>query len=268
MHATHERMTRTSSRLTGPRGSRSSSTPRTRRSARTSHRLASTLDPEPGPRVPVVAETLESPSPRVDETLDMPSPGEGATLDMPVSGGSKEPHGGRRTEVGTRVMTAVADSADDATDDDPMAEVGRRPAGATIRPSRPIGGDVPGYEILAEIGRGGMGVVYKARHIRLDRLVALKMILAGAHASDDQIARFHIEAQAVAQIQHPGIVQIYEVGDHRRPAVLLPGIRPGGSLAQLDRRQAAAAARGGDDGDGPVPAPWPRPTAAGSSTAT
>src|SRR5258708_38456743 len=67
---------------------------------------ASTLDLEPGLRVPVVAETLESPSPNVDGTLDMPSPGEGATLDMPVSGGSKEPHGGRRTEVGTRVMTA------------------------------------------------------------------------------------------------------------------------------------------------------------------
>ena len=194
---------------------------------------ASTLDLEPGLRVPVVAETLESPSPSVDGTLDMPSPGEGATLDMPVSGGSKEPHGGRRTEVGTRVMTAVADSADDATDDDPMAEVGRRPAGATIRPSRPIGVDVPGYEILAEIGRGGMGVVYKARHIRLDRLVALKMILAGAHASDDQIARFHIEARAVARIQHPGIVQIHEVGDLDGLPYFSLEFVPGGSLSQF-----------------------------------
>ena len=194
---------------------------------------ASTLDLEPGLRVPVVAETLESPSPSVDGTLDMPSPGEGATLDMPVSGGSKEPHGGRRTEVGTRVMTAVADSADDATDDDPMAEVGRRPAGATIRPSRPIGVDVPGYEILAEIGRGGMGVVYKARHIRLDRLVALKMILAGAHASDDQIARFHIEARAVARIQHPGIVQIHEDGDLDGLPYFSLEFVPGGSLSQF-----------------------------------
>ena len=195
--------------------------------------IASTLDLEPGLRVPVVAETLESPSPSVDGTLDMPSPGEGATLDMPVSGGSKEPHGGRRTEVGTRVMTAVADSADDATDDDPMAEVGRRPAGATIRPSRPIGVDVPGYEILAEIGRGGMGVVYKARHIRLDRLVALKMILAGAHASDDQIARFHIEARAVARIQHPGIVQIHEDGDLDGLPYFSLEFVPGGSLSQF-----------------------------------
>jgi hypothetical protein len=195
--------------------------------------IASTLDLEPGLRVPVVAETSESPSPSVDGTLDMPSPGEGATLDMPVSGGSKEPHGGRRTAGGPRVMTVVADSADDATDDDPMAEVGRRPAGATIRPSRTIGVDVPGYEILAEIGRGGMGVVYKARHIRLDRLVALKMILAGAHASDDQIARFHIEARAVARIQHPGIVQIHEDGDLDGLPYFSLEFVPGGSLSQF-----------------------------------
>ena len=215
--------------------------------------IASTLDLEPGLRVPVVAETLESPSPSVDGTLDMPSPGEGATLDMPVSGGSKGPHGDRRTEVGTRVMTAVADSADDATDDDATAEGGRRPAGAPIRPSRPIGVAVPGYEILAEIGRGGMGVVYKARHIRLDRLVALKMILAGAHASADQIARFRIEARAVARIQHPGIVQIHEVGDLDGLPYFSLEFVPGGSLCPVHRRQAAGAARGGDDGDGPVP---------------
>jgi serine/threonine-protein kinase len=187
---------------------------------------ASTLDLEPGLRVPVVAETLESHSPSVDGTLEMRSPGESATLDMPVSAASKEPHGARRTDVGNRVLTTVSDSPDDATDGDPMAA-------ATIRPSTPIRADVPGYEILAEIGRGGMGVVYKARHIRLDRVVALKMILAGAHASADQIARFHIEARAVARIQHPGIVQIHEDGDLDGLPYFSLEFVPGGSLSQF-----------------------------------
>jgi len=72
--------------------------------------------------------------------------------------------------------------------------------------------DVPGFEILEELGRGGMGVVYKARQINLNRLVALKMVRAGAHAGPRALARFHKEAQAVASLQHPDIVQIHDVG--------------------------------------------------------
>jgi serine/threonine protein kinase len=72
---------------------------------------------------------------------------------------------------------------------------------------------VPGYEILAVLGRGGMGVVYKARQIALDRMVALKMILYADHAAAADHARFKIEAEAVARLQHPNIVQVFEVGE-------------------------------------------------------
>src|SRR5215472_8295941 len=73
---------------------------------------------------------------------------------------------------------------------------------------------IPGYEVLAELGRGGMGVVYKALHVSLKRLVALKMIRDGALASPQERARFQIEAQAAARMSHPNVVQIYEVGEH------------------------------------------------------
>lgn len=70
------------------------------------------------------------------------------------------------------------------------------------------------YQILGELGRGGMGVVYKARHRKLNRVVALKMILAGKHSGNEALQRFISEARAVAHLQHPGIVQIFDIGEH------------------------------------------------------
>ena len=72
---------------------------------------------------------------------------------------------------------------------------------------------VPGYEIEGELGRGGMGVVYKARQIRLNRLCALKMILAGPHADPEAFIRFLGEAEAVARLNHPHIIQIHRTGE-------------------------------------------------------
>ena len=147
----------------------------------------------PGQPRESLAETAVELSPSVDPTLEVPPSRMGQTLDTLRGGGAT-------TDAGSGSILGFRDGPGEPSTDDadgPSRTPGRR--------ARPV---VPGYLIVDEIGRGGMGVVYKARHVRLDRLVALKMILAGAHASADQIARFHIEARAVAQIQHPGIVQI------------------------------------------------------------
>jgi serine/threonine protein kinase len=102
----------------------------------------------------------------------------------------------------------------------------------TLVQADPAWPKIPGYHILAEIGRGGMGIVYKARHLPLKRLVAIKMVLSGTQAATDDLARFRAEAEAVARLHHPNIVQIYEIGTHEgRPFFALEFVE-GGTLSQ------------------------------------
>ncbi|HZW07867.1 MAG TPA: serine/threonine-protein kinase, partial [Phycisphaerales bacterium] len=91
---------------------------------------------------------------------------------------------------------------------------------------------IPGYTVLSVLGRGGMGIVYKARHLQLNRTVAIKMLLAGGYASAPDRARFMREAQAIAVLRHPHIIQVFDVGDlDGRPYFVMEYIE-GGSLAQ------------------------------------
>jgi serine/threonine protein kinase/tetratricopeptide (TPR) repeat protein len=96
----------------------------------------------------------------------------------------------------------------------------------------PAGSVVPGYEILGVLGQGGMGIVYRARQLPLRRLVALKMLRADSHPEPEQLRRFHAEAEAVARLQHPHIVQIYEIGTHAGLPYLALEFVEGSTLAQ------------------------------------
>jgi eukaryotic-like serine/threonine-protein kinase len=114
----------------------------------------------------------------------------------------------------------------DATLKKPAASSSSAPSPAQGTPS------VPGYLILRELGRGGMGVVYLARQERLNRLVALKMLLPGAEVGPEELARFRGEAEALARLRHPNIVPVHDIGEFvGRPYFVMEYV-DGGSLAK------------------------------------
>lgn len=97
---------------------------------------------------------------------------------------------------------------------------------------------ITGYEILGKLGQGGMGVVYKARHLGLDRLVALKMLPAQGKDSEKALARFQREAKVLAKLQHPNIVQVHDIGEHEgQPYIALEMVNGGDLADYLSQRR-------------------------------
>jgi formylglycine-generating enzyme required for sulfatase activity/tRNA A-37 threonylcarbamoyl transferase component Bud32 len=189
------------------------------------------------PGTPEVEEVAQPPRSATDHVVN----------DQAVPFGTVEPPGDPEA---TRYRSAASPVDPEATRYTPATSVA------------PAAGQAPGYEILGVLGRGGMGVVYKARHLTLNRIVALKMVLAGGHAGSEERVRFLAEAEAVAALQHPNIVQVFDFGQHGDlPYMALEYVNGGGLnvrlrdglpppleaawlVEQLARGMAAAHARG------------------------
>ncbi len=139
----------------------------------------------------------------------------------------------------------------------PSARLKTLPFGAGVGPIDGPIPSIPGYEVLGVLGRGGMGVVYRARQLRLDRPCALKMILSGVHAGPEAAVRFLSEAQLIARLRHPNVVQIHALGAVDEGPFLELEYADGGSLSdRIDgtpwKPRQAAGLIAGDAGAGQV----------------
>jgi formylglycine-generating enzyme required for sulfatase activity len=160
---------------------------------------------------------------------------------FPENADALRQHLDMRRELREQVAQALAESEPPSASEAATIAPNHNPSGPP--PGAPVTGPamaeplpvaewvaVAGYDVLGLLGKGGMGVVYKARQLGLDRLVALKMILHAEHAGSEERERFHPEAQAVARLQHPNIVQIHEVGECQGLPYFSLEFCPAGSL--------------------------------------
>lgn len=179
-------------------------------------------------QVMAVCELVKNPASSAEIPLEQ-------TLDLPVPPAGEKTDAGQGTRDETNQSTMAENTASPLgprSGDEEEAETRNfaQPRGASSATMN--GPNIPGFEMLGELGRGGMGVVFKARQIQLKRLVALKMIRAGSQAGDVEIARFRIEAEAVARLQHANIVQIHEIGENQPARFARP---TGGTVEFLGR---------------------------------